>query len=98
MPEESALTGLTPTITPCIYWPPARRKMPTPRRETFVEKNRFKGNCYKAANWICTGQTKGTAKKGHLHVKHGNIKHVYLYPLRKDFRKENSGDVRAQHA
>jgi hypothetical protein len=56
--------------------------------ETFVEQNRFKGTCYKAANWICTGQTKGTAKKGNIHLKHGNIKNVYLYPLRKDFRKK----------
>jgi hypothetical protein len=59
--------------------------------ETFVEKNRFKGTCYKAANWICTGQTKGTAKKGHDHLFHGNIKDVYLYPLRKDFRKKLTG-------
>ncbi len=59
--------------------------------ETFVEKNRFKGTCYKAANWICTGQTKGTAKKGHIHLNHGNIKDVYLYPLRKDFRKKLMG-------
>ncbi len=55
--------------------------------ETFVEKNRFKGTCYKAANWIYVGQTKGIAKKGHDHLFHGNIKNVYLYPLRKDFRK-----------
>jgi len=59
--------------------------------ETFVEKNRFKGTCYKAANWICTGQTKGIAKKGHDHLFHGNIKDVYLYPLRKDFRKKLVG-------
>ena len=59
--------------------------------ETFVEKDRFKGTCYKAANWILTGQTKGTAKKGHDHLFHGNIKDVYLYPLRKDFRKKLMG-------
>jgi len=59
--------------------------------ETFVERDRFKGTCYKAANWILTGQTKGTAKKGHMHVTHGNIKNVYLYPLRKDFRKKLIG-------
>jgi hypothetical protein len=59
--------------------------------ETFVEKNRFKGTCYKAANWILTGQTKGTAKKGHDHLFHGNIKDVYLYPLKKDFRKKLTG-------
>ncbi len=56
--------------------------------ETFVERNRFQGTCYKAANWICVGQTKGTAKKGHDHLFHGNIKDVYLYPLRKGFRKK----------
>ncbi|MCF6150023.1 MAG: DUF4338 domain-containing protein [Candidatus Kuenenia sp.] len=26
--------------------------------ETFVEKTRFKGTCYKAANWISIGETK----------------------------------------
>ena len=56
--------------------------------ETFVEKDRFKGTCYKAANWIRVGQTKGTAKRGHDHLFHGNIKDVYLYPLRKNFREK----------
>ncbi len=55
--------------------------------ETFVEKQRFAGTCYKAANWIRVGQTKGTAKKGHVHYRHGNIKDVLVYPLRRDFRK-----------
>jgi hypothetical protein len=52
---------------------------------------RFKGTCYKAANWIRVGQTKGTAKRGHDHLFHGKIKDVYLYPLRKDFRKKLTG-------
>ena len=59
--------------------------------ETFVEKNRFKGTCYKAANWIRVGQTKGTAKRGHDHFVHGNIKDVLLYPLGKGFRKKLTG-------
>jgi hypothetical protein len=53
-----------------------------------VEKDRFKGTCYKAANWIWVGQTKGIAKRGHDHLFHGNIKDVYLYPLKKDFREK----------
>jgi hypothetical protein len=64
--------------------------------ETFVEKERFLGTCYKAANWIRVGQTKGTSKRGHDHLVHGSIKDVYLYPLRKDFRKkliEGSGAI-----
>jgi len=59
--------------------------------ETFVQQNRFQGTCYKAANWVRVGQTKGTAKRGHDHLFHGKIKDVYLYPLRKDFRKRLTG-------
>lgn len=59
--------------------------------ETFVEQSRFKGTCYKAANWIRVGQTKGTAKSGHDHLVHGNIKDVLLYPLGKGFRKKLMG-------
>jgi len=59
--------------------------------ETFVERNRFAGTCYKAANWLCVGQTKGIAKKGHNHLFHGNVKDLYLYPLRKDFREKLTG-------
>ena len=50
--------------------------------ETFVERDRFLGTCYKAANWIHVGETKGTSKKGHRHMYHGNIKDVYLYPVK----------------
>jgi hypothetical protein len=56
--------------------------------ETFVERNRFRGTCYQAANWIHAGQTKGMAKRGHQHLFHGSIKDVYLYPLGRNFRKE----------
>jgi hypothetical protein len=59
--------------------------------ETFVEQDRFKGTCYKAANWIKVGQTKGIAKSGHDHLVHGKIKHVLLYPLGKGFRKKLMG-------
>jgi hypothetical protein len=59
--------------------------------ETFVEQSRFKGTCYKAANWIRVGQTKGIAKSGHDHMAHGNIKDVLVYPLGKGFRKKLLG-------
>jgi len=59
--------------------------------ETFVEQNRFKGTCYKAANWIKVGHTKGTAKRGHAHLAHGIIKDVLLYPLGKNFRQKLMG-------
>jgi hypothetical protein len=47
----------------------------------------LKAPCHKASNWIRVGETKGTSKKGHKHLKHGKIKDVYLYPLDKDFKK-----------
>lgn len=56
--------------------------------ETFVEKSRFTGTCYKAANWHCVGETKGHAKKNKKFYYHGQIKDVYLYPLVTDFREQ----------
>lgn len=53
--------------------------------ETFVEKDRFAGTCYKAANWRHVGATKGHAKKNKRFYYHGRIKDVYLYPLVSDF-------------
>ncbi|MCK5543391.1 MAG: DUF4338 domain-containing protein [Desulfobacterales bacterium] len=61
--------------------------------ETFVEQDRFKGTCYKASNWIRVGQTKGTSKKGHKHLKHGKIKDVYLYPLNENFKRLLADDT-----
>jgi len=58
--------------------------------ETFIEQDRFKGTCYQAANWIRVGETKGTSKKGHKHLKHDKIKDVYLYPLRVRPKRDTS--------
>jgi hypothetical protein len=55
--------------------------------ETFVDRERFKGTCYKAANWICLGQTKGRTRNDHHTSIHVSIKDVYVYPLVRDFRK-----------
>jgi hypothetical protein len=55
--------------------------------ETFVEKERFEGTCYKAAGWICVGETKGRGKLDvHSECKLP-VKTVWLRPLQKDFRQ-----------
>lgn len=54
--------------------------------ETFVDRSRFKGTCYKAANWILTGQTKGRTRNDRHTAIHATIKDVYVYPLSEDFR------------
>jgi hypothetical protein len=50
--------------------------------ETFVERNRFAGTCYRAANWVCVGQTQGRGRQGlNLSAPTQSIKEVFLYPL-----------------
>lgn len=53
--------------------------------ETFVESERHRGTCYKAANWVHVGQTVGRGKKSAVHHQIIPIKDIWLYPLRKDF-------------
>ena len=54
--------------------------------ETFVEKNRFQGTCYRAANWTCLGETKGRGKLGPYGKQSVPIKSVWVYPMDKNFR------------
>lgn len=54
--------------------------------ETFVDKEKYKGTCYKASNWIYAGETNGFQKIGKTYKYHGNQKGVYLYPLDKKFK------------
>jgi len=55
--------------------------------ETFVEKERFQGTCYRAANWTYVGQTKGRSRNDRYSTLKVPIKDIYLYPLVKRFRK-----------
>ena len=48
--------------------------------ESFVETPTYEGSCYKAANWIRVGQTKGRGRNGPNHAGK-SIKDVYLYAL-----------------
>lgn len=60
--------------------------------ETFVDRSRFAGTCYKAANWMCVGQTQGYAKKDNRFTYHGQVKDVYVYPLVADFQARLCSD------
>jgi hypothetical protein len=55
--------------------------------ETFVENPRFLGTCYKAANWIWVGQTKGRGKLDRKHKANLPKKDIWLYPLSKSFKR-----------
>jgi hypothetical protein len=50
--------------------------------ETLVDTARFRGTCYRAANWIHVGQTSGRGRMDREHERHGlALKDIYLYPL-----------------
>jgi hypothetical protein len=56
--------------------------------ETLVDAARFRGTCYRAANWIHVGETTGRGRMDRDHKKHGQaVKDVYLYPLIHDARQ-----------
>ncbi len=54
--------------------------------ETFVESGRFRGTCYRAANWEYVGRTRGRGKCDRHNRWALPIKDIYVYPLRPDFR------------
>jgi SRSO17 transposase len=60
--------------------------------ETFTDPQHFTGACYKAANWIFIGHTKGYSKNGRSFRFHGRPKEVYLYPLTKNVRQLLGGN------
>ena len=62
--------------------------------ETFVDKDRFAGTCYKAANWIYLGDTTGRGKDDNTHRQNRSIKAVWGYPLDKRFKTYLNGGAR----
>jgi hypothetical protein len=58
--------------------------------ETFVERERFAGTSYKAANWIRLGSTTGRSRQDRQHSLQVPVKDVYLFPLHRRFREELS--------
>jgi Domain of unknown function (DUF4338) len=61
--------------------------------ETLVDTQRFRGTCYRAANWLHVGQTAGRGRMDREHQNHGQaIKDIYVYPLVRDAREHLCGD------
>jgi len=55
--------------------------------ETFVDPERFRGTCYRAANWVMLGRTTGRGKDDHTNRPNRSIKEVLGYPLTPRFRE-----------
>ena len=60
--------------------------------ETLVNAERFRGTCYRAANWVHVGQTSGRGRMDREHAAHDTaIKDIYVYPLTRDARQHLCG-------
>lgn len=55
--------------------------------ETFVDTERFRGACYRAANWICLGRSAGRGTKAPTGQAPCSIKELWVYPLTPNFRQ-----------
>jgi len=69
----------------------ARYKYRPVLMESFVQKDKFLGTSYKAANWKCVGETQGRGKLDRNNRRALPVKTVWLYPLVKDFRDQLRG-------
>jgi hypothetical protein len=61
--------------------------------ETFVDPERFRGTCYRAANWVVLGRTTGRGKDDHTNRPNRSIKEVLGYPLTPRFRELLQGET-----
>lgn len=61
--------------------------------ETFVDTDRYRGVCYRAANWQAVGHTAGRSRNDRRHRLRVPAKAVYLYPLSRDFRRRLCDDT-----
>ena len=55
--------------------------------ETFVDPERFRGTCYRAANWVVVGRTTGRGKNDLTHKPNRSIKEVLALPVHRRFRE-----------
>ena len=61
--------------------------------ETFIDPERFRGTCYRAANWVLMGRTTGRGKQSNSYIPNRSIKEVLGYPLTKRFRELLGGEA-----
>jgi hypothetical protein len=55
--------------------------------ETFVDTERNRGTCYRAANWTELGLTTGRGKADMTHTPNRSLKRIFGYPLVPDYRE-----------
>lgn len=61
--------------------------------ETFVDSSRYRGVCYRAANWQLVGRSTGRSRNDRQHRLSVPAKEIYLYPLSRDSRRRLCDDT-----
>ena len=56
--------------------------------ETFIDRTRHRGGCYRAANWTYVGDTSGRERNDRQHERSRSIKAIYVCPLHKQWRQQ----------
>lgn len=56
--------------------------------ETFVDSDRFRGTCYRAANWLHVGTTQGRSRQDRHHQLRVSRKEIFLCPLHSNYRQQ----------
>src|SRR5215831_10410210 len=67
----------------CIGWCPEARQRNLP---LVVDPARYRGTCYRAANWVEVGTTQGRGRMDRFHRTQGNSKYIFLYPLHRHWQ------------
>jgi len=55
--------------------------------ETFIDRTRHRGGCYRAANWFYVGDTAGRGRNDRHHAASAGVKAIYAYPLCPEWRR-----------
>ena len=63
----------------------ARYKITPLLVETFVDTSKYRGTCYRAANWVLLGQTKGRGRQDVKRLHGKTVKDIWAYPLHPQF-------------
>ena len=64
--------------------------------ETFVDRTRHRGTCYRAANWVCVGSTRGRGRQDRTHSTPGVCKDIWVYALGRNWRAKLGAGCKAQ--
>ena len=65
--------------------------------ETLVDPARYRGVCYRAANWIDVGMTQGRGRMDHKHQAAQTLKQIFLYPLHRHWRQRLCAEPAVKH-